>query len=231
LGPWVAYWMIRILGLTMRFEEVHPEIPEFLLGKGGPAIGAFWHSRLLMMPEVYKRVEGRKLSFLVSPHRDGQVVGKALQRFGFHAILGSTTRKGFSALKRMVEANRNGFDIAIVPDGPRGPRCRVQAGVIELARLTGSPILPLTFNASRKWVFNTWDRFVFPHPFSRGVFIWGEPVYVDPEGDRAYIEGKRLLLERRLNELTEEADHYFDPSPHPSPAREEGKGEEDVHVK
>ena len=203
-GPWLAFWIIKLLGRTMRLVEIHPEIPRSFWEKGIPAIGALWHGRLLMMPIIYK---GKKLSFLVSPHRDGQVIGKALKRFGFHAILGSTTRKGFSGFKQMVKAH--GSDIGIVPDGPRGPRQKVQIGVIELARLTGRPIVPITFNASKRKILNTWDRFLLPYPFSRGVFIWGEPIVVDPNGNRAHLEERRLLLERKLNELTEEADRYF----------------------
>ena len=182
--------------------------------KGTPAIGVFWHGRLLMMPWVQK---GRKLGFLVSPHRDGQVVGKALQRFGFHAILGSTHRQAFSAFKQMVKTLQEGTDVVITPDGPRGPRYRVQIGVIELAKLTGRSIVPLAFGASRKKVFNTWDHFILPFPFSKGVFIWGEPIKVDSHGDRTHLEQKRALLEKRLNELTEQADHYFDPSTSSSP--------------
>jgi lysophospholipid acyltransferase (LPLAT)-like uncharacterized protein len=191
----------------MRFEEIHPEIPKEFWDKGVPAIGAFWHGRLLMMPVIYR---GKKLSFLVSPHRDGQVIGKALKHFGFHPILGSTTRKGFSGFKNMVRGLKNGSDIVVVPDGPRGPRQKAQIGVIELSRLTGRPIVPLTFSASRRILFNSWDRFLLPYPFSRGIFIWGEPIYIDQKGDRDYLEEKRQLLEKRLNEMTEEADHYFD---------------------
>ena len=205
LGPWLAYWAIKILGQTMQFEEINPEIPRRFWKKGVPAIGAFWHGRLLMMPVVYK---GKKLSFLVSPHRDGQVVGKALRRFGFHAILGSTTRKGFSGFKQMVKAH--GSDIAIVPDGPRGPRRRVQIGVIELAKLTGRAVVPLTFSASKRKIFNTWDQFLLPYPFSKGVFIWGKPIYVEQNRNRVYLEEVKTLLEKRLDELTERADHYFD---------------------
>jgi len=204
LGPWLAFWIIKLTGRTMWFVEIHPEIPRSFWEKRIPAIGACWHGRLLMMPIIYK---GKKLSFLVSPHRDGQVIGKALKRFGFHAILGSTTRKGFSGFKQMVKAHES--DIGIVPDGPRGPRQQAQIGVIELARLTGRPIIPVTFNASRRKIFNTWDRFLLPYPFSRGVFIWGEPIVVNPNGNRAHLEEKRLLLERKLNELTEQADRYF----------------------
>jgi lysophospholipid acyltransferase (LPLAT)-like uncharacterized protein len=210
LGPWFAYWTIRLLGLTMRLEEVNPEIPRSFREKGVPAIGAFWHGRLLMMPLIHK---GKRLSFLVSPHRDGQVVGKALVRFGFDPILGSTHRNRFSSFKKLIKAQENGSDIGIAPDGPRGPRHRVQIGVIELARLTGRPVLPFTFSASKRKILRTWDHFLLPYPFSRGVFICGEPIYVDLNGDRAHLEEKRLLLERRLNELTERADHYFDRPP------------------
>ena len=214
LGPWFAYWTIRLLGLTMGLEELNPEIPRSFREKSIPAICAFWHGRLLMMPLIYK---GKKLSFLVSPHRDGQVVGKALARFGFDPILGSTHRNRFSSFKKLVKAHENGSDIGIAPDGPRGPRYRAQIGVIELARVTGRPVLPFTFSASKRKILKTWDHFLLPYPFSKGVFIWGEPIYVDSNGDRAHLEEKRLLLERRLNELTERADHYFD-SPHPPTA-------------
>jgi lysophospholipid acyltransferase (LPLAT)-like uncharacterized protein len=110
----------------------------------------------------------------------------------------------------MIKVLQNGSDIVIAPDGPKGPRQKAQIGVIELSRITGRPIVPVTFSSSKKIVFNSWDRFVLPYPFSRGVFIWGEPIHVDPQGDRTHLEEKRLLLEGRLNEITEQADHYFD---------------------
>ena len=208
-GPWLAYRVIRILGWTMRFEVVNPQIQKSFVEKGIPYIAAFWHDRLLMMPLAY---QGKKSSFLVSPHRDGLIVGRALKRFGLNPIFGSSSRGGSSALKEMIRAIRNGSDMGIVPDGPRGPRHRLQSGVIELAKRTGNPILPLAFGASKKKVFKTWDRFILPYPFSKGVFVWGEPIYVDRNADRKDLEEKRLFVEKRLNEITEEADRYFDPS-------------------
>ncbi|MBM4308158.1 MAG: DUF374 domain-containing protein [Deltaproteobacteria bacterium] len=205
-GPWLAYHVIRILGWTMRFEVVNPHVQQSFVEKGIPYIGAFWHDRILMMPLEYR---GKKLSFLVSPHRDGLIIGRALKRFGLIPIYGSSNREGSSALKEMVKTIQNGSDMAIVPDGPRGPRHHLQFGVIELARRTGNPILPLAFSASKKKIFKTWDRFLLPYPFSKGVFVWGEPIYVDSNLDRNNLEEKRLFVERRLNEITEEADRYF----------------------
>ena len=220
LGPWLAYWATQILGWTVHVEVINPDVPRSFWERGIPVIFVFWHGRLLMMPFANKV---KKVSFLVSPHRDGQVVGRALKQFGLHPILGSTTRKGFSGFKNMIKALQNGSNVALVPDGPRGPRYKVQMGVIELSRLTGKPIVPITFGASKKIFLNTWDRFLLPYPFSKGVFIWGEPIQVDPNSDHAHLEAKRLLLERSLNELTERADHYFD-SPTPSLSLK-GRGE------
>lgn len=207
LGPRLAYWTMRMLGWTVRLEVVNPETPRSHWERATPFIMTFWHGRLLMMVHTYK---GNALGFLVSPHRDGQVVGKALQRFGLHPILGSTSRKGFSGLKKMIKALQSGSDIAIVPDGPKGPRQQAQMGVVELSKLTGRPMIPVSFSASKKIILNTWDRFLLPYPFSRGVFIWGEPIHVDPQGDRTHLEEKRRFLEKRLNELTEQADRYFE---------------------
>lgn len=113
-------------------------------------------------------------------------------------------------MREMLKASREGYDIAITPDGPRGPRYHVQNGIIELARRTGMAIIPLTFSSSRKKLFRSWDRFLFPYPFSRGVFIWGEPVFVPRQMNGREFESKRLLLERRLREITDRADRYFE---------------------
>jgi lysophospholipid acyltransferase (LPLAT)-like uncharacterized protein len=82
--------------------------------------------------------------------------------------------------------------------------------VIELAKLTGKAVVPLSFSASKRKILNTWDQFLLPYPCSKGVFIWGAPIEVDRNEDRAHLEEKRILLENRLNELTERADHYFE---------------------
>lgn len=113
-------------------------------------------------------------------------------------------------MREMLKASEDGYDIAITPDGPRGPRYRVQNGIIELARRTGMPIIPISFNASRKKVFRSWDRFLLPYPFSRGVFIFGKPLLVPQQMSESLFEQTRLLLEGRLREITDRADRYFE---------------------
>ena len=113
-------------------------------------------------------------------------------------------------MREMLKVSEEGYDIAITPDGPRGPRYRVQNGVIELAKRTGMVIIPVTFNASRKKVFRSWDRFLLPYPFSRGIFIFGEPLLVPQQMNKGVFEQTRLLLERRLRKITDQADRYFE---------------------
>jgi lysophospholipid acyltransferase (LPLAT)-like uncharacterized protein len=186
--PPLAYWVITLLSWSMRIEVVNGQVHDERRKRGEPAIGAFWHGRLLMMPTGYRG----NVSILISLHQDGELISRTVKYFGFRSIRGSTTRGGFSAMREMLKAYREGYDIAITPDGPRGP---------------------LTFSASRKKMFRSWDRFLFPYPFSRGVFIWGEPLFVPRQMDRDIFERKRLLLERRLRKITDRADRYFEKEP------------------
>lgn len=207
LGPGVAFFLITFLRWTMRIEEVNGERIRSLWERGENIIGVFWHGRLLMAPVLYG---GRGLKILVSRHRDGELISRTVRHFGMGTIRGSSTRGGITGIKGLVRALQKGYDVGIAPDGPRGPRYKVQPGVIHVAKLSGRPMFPFAFSATPRKVLHTWDRFIIPFPFSRGVFIWGEPIWVDHgEGEKG-MKQKALLLENRLQELTEQADHYFE---------------------
>ncbi len=206
--PFFTYGLVHFLRFTMRIEEVNLHVTEQFIRGGDeePVILAFWHSRLLMMPLLCRR---RRITMLISRHRDGELIRRAVTLFPVDFARGSTTRGGLHALRKLVKALENGSHVAITPDGPRGPRNQVQHGVIIVASLTGRPIVPITFSGSRCKIFKSWDRFLLPYPFSRGVFVWGEPIWVGPKGDEIGIEEKRQLLETRLNQITDEADRHF----------------------
>lgn len=199
--PPIARAVLKTLAFTIKIEVLHEERVRPFWGKDERFILAFWHGRLLMMPFCY---HGKRIKLLISQHKDGELLAAAMKRFGYGSIRGSTTRGGTAAMREMIKALKES-DIAITPDGPKGPRYVVQDGVVALARLAGVPIIPVTFGSSRKKVFGSWDSFNLPYPFSRGAFLWGEPVYVNKEDD---MEKKRFELENKLKEMTEFVDGY-----------------------
>lgn len=147
LAPRLAALLIRSLRRLVRLEYRRRGIVEDLVSRGERFILAFWHGQLLMMPYAYP---GRRMTVLISEHRDGELVGRTMQRLGFSVTRGSTTSGGARALHALVRQARQGWDVAITPDGPRGPRHVAQRGVVELARLSGLPIVPAAFGASKK---------------------------------------------------------------------------------
>ncbi len=204
--PRLYVWVLRLCALTIRKEYLHEEYPQKFWDRGRHIIIPFWHQRLLMMP--FLRHSGR-VGMMISQHRDGEFIARAVKQFGVDSVRGSTTRGGFSALRGMVRLFRSGANLAITPDGPQGPKHVVQIGVIELARQTGAPILPVTYSASRKKVLSSWDNFILPFPFCKVAYLWGEPLFVPRDADKDRMEECRRLLQERMTQITDEADRVF----------------------
>ncbi len=150
----LSFWgaaTIQLLGQSMAWTAYGSEQVDRLYQEGRNIIIAFWHGQQLMMPLAYR---GRQARILISQHRDGELIYRIVKRFGFGAIRGSTTRGGQGALRQLIRSGRQGLDLVITPDGPKGPRHRVQSGVVALAKVTGMPIIPLTFACSKKKSFS-----------------------------------------------------------------------------
>ena len=155
MNPWFAqtvvpqfgYWLIRGLGKTMGWTIEGAEPVDQLYAQGKRMIIAFWHGQQLMMPLAYRGIGAH---ILISQHRDGEMISRIVKRFGFGAVRGSSTRGGVVALRQLIRLGRSGVDLVVTPDGPKGPRHVVQKGVIQLAQVTGLPIVPLTFACSKK---------------------------------------------------------------------------------
>lgn len=202
LGP----LLIWALGRTWKITRVGEEQVEAFHLRGKKVIYATWHGRMLVSIYFHR---GQGIRVMVSQHRDGELIARVVKRLGYEPVRGSTSRGGVGALKEMLAMAHDGVDLAITPDGPRGPRCQVQPGVVYLARVTGRPIIPLTTGSNKKRFFSSWDRFLLPWPFSRCVLIYGKPVWVPANCSSAELEGKQRELENRLNQITEQADHFF----------------------
>ena len=136
---------------------------------------AFWHRHLLMMRYAYR---GDRMNVLISRSRDGELVARVIERFGIDTVRGSTSRGGAAGLRALLRAARAGSDVAVTPDGPRGPSRVAQPGVVLAAAATGLPVVPVAWAASRAWTLGSWDRMPVPQPGARVDFVYGEPIEV-----------------------------------------------------
>jgi lysophospholipid acyltransferase (LPLAT)-like uncharacterized protein len=162
-----------------------------------PVIFCLWHNRLAISMVVHRR-HPRKLAALVSASRDGALLSAVLGAFGVEQVRGSSSRRGPQALLELASRAELGYDLAVTPDGPRGPRYVVQNGVIALGQVTGLPIIPVTCNTQWKLSLKSWDHFQIPLPFSRCELILGQPMLVPREADEFERDALRLELETRL---------------------------------
>jgi lysophospholipid acyltransferase (LPLAT)-like uncharacterized protein len=200
--PVVAAAYLRVLRATVKLElEGRASLDEAVAA--GQYILAFWHSRYPFMPYAYP---GRRMIAMVSRHRDAEMLVRTLAAFGFSFARGSTTSGGVAALRQVLRKVDEGYDVGFAPDGPRGPRRRVQPGVIAAARLTGLPILPVTFSATGARRLKSWDATVIPRPFSRALIVYGQVLRVPREADPAAQETWRRRLEDELDRITDQAD-------------------------
>ena len=206
LIPFLAWIFISLIGKTVRLKVLGEEPVKAIKRAGGHVIYAFWHNRLLLITSALSH---RGIIVLVSASRDGEYISRTIHKLGTGTVRGSTTFRGAKALLQMAKKLKSGADGAVTPDGPQGPRYKVQPGVVHLAGKTGLPIVPVTYGAGRKTVLRSWDAFIIPHLFSRAVLIYGAPVEVPLEGSDEALEAKRQELERELKDITQQADEYF----------------------
>lgn len=207
LVPPVAAVAVRALGATLRLREEGVEGLAPRWAAGQPLIYAVWHGRILMIPWLTARLcrtrGARPVRVLASRSRDGEMVARWATRFGLSVVRGSSSRGGAEALRALAASVRAGQDVAVVPDGPRGPRECLQAGLVVLAAVTGAPIVPLAFAARPARRLASWDRFLVPMPFARAAVVFGELAVIPRDGDR---ETARAAVERALREVTATAD-------------------------
>ena len=201
----VIYGLIEAVSFTHRYQwEYHPEL---LKKNTGPFICCIWHNRLplsLIMYRHYVRQKQQKhqLAAIVSASKDGGVVARILEHFGVQPVRGSSSRRGPQALLELTTWAERGYDLAITPDGPRGPLYEIQSGALALAQLTSKPLVPVSYHLNWKICLRSWDRFQIPLPFGRVVMKFGEPFYIPREATEEERELLRHEFQKRLRDLT-----------------------------
>jgi len=205
LGAFILFLTIRVYVLSLRIRWEYNDDRNDRVD--GPSIYCFWHNRLLLCTEAYRHHAqnhrmGKGMAGLISASKDGAFLAAILERFGVQPVRGSSSRRGPQAMLELTSWAERGYDLAITPDGPRGPKYIVQQGAMSLAQLTGLPIVPFGFYAHRKIQLKSWDAFQIPLPFSRCDLRMGAPVRISRDATDAQREAARLQLEQALNTIS-----------------------------
>ena len=178
LGPPLAWLYLRFTQLSSRIvidgrhfveqaEVSNSDAPGFIF--------AFWHNRQIILPIVLPK---DKIHCLISASKDGAYAAAIARLFGKKSIRGSSSRGGFEAMKEMMRVLKAGDNIAITPDGPRGPVGEVNPGIVQMAQAMGVSIVPVAFDSTKKKVFSSWDKFILPYPFSKIAIVFGRPIEI-----------------------------------------------------
>jgi hypothetical protein len=202
LAAWLLWVALRLLAATLRYRINDPH--GFTTQKDcEQAIYCIWHNRLALSMRLYfafgrRYHQAAGLAGLVSASKDGAFLAAILERFGVMPVRGSSSRRGPQALLELITWAERGYDLAITPDGPRGPRYMVQEGAMSLAQVTGLPVVPVSYHLSRKIQLKSWDRFQIPMPFALCEVTAGRVFRVPREVSDSEREALRQQLEAEM---------------------------------
>ncbi|MBO7536943.1 MAG: lysophospholipid acyltransferase family protein [Alphaproteobacteria bacterium] len=199
---WILSFFMRFSYSTTRWTIIGDEIPCEYHKNETPFLVSLWHDRLMLAPCVWHWKQ-HPLHVLASNHKDGRLIAKVVKHFNMPAVYGSTG-KGVKAARDLIKLIKNGKYVAIIPDGPRGPRHKLAPGTVVISRLTKTDILPFSFCVKRYYQFNSWDKFILSWPFNRGVMVWGKPIKWSDLKDMTEEEACSYV-ESKINECSQKA--------------------------
>ncbi len=204
----MAYFYTRFVGATGKFEIEGLEEFEKLVADNDGGIFVAWHGRALLLPYFWRN--SRQMKALVSPHNDGRIITRLLRGFKILSIDGSSDRKALPAALNIVRELEQGTVVALISDGPRGPRMRLNKSVIYFAQKTGKPIMGFTYSSrGAKVLTKSWDAMLLPKPFASGAVVATKPLFVPATATEEEMEQMRQTFEAELNQLTLELDRRF----------------------
>jgi lysophospholipid acyltransferase (LPLAT)-like uncharacterized protein len=199
--PYIIYVLIYLCCITIRCRNKSPENEDFFKNMSGKYILTLWHSRIFYLFYYFRNRPD--LNLLISPSEDGDLLARLAVLMGYSVIRGSTYKNSFTAARQLIAVLKKNQNIIVIADGSRGPRHKAQPGTVVLARITGSPLIPMTYNANRKFELDSWDRFLLPLPFTQCNLDFGRPISLPKDADKEFVEKKLNELESSLNTMTD----------------------------
>lgn len=212
-AAWCLANYMRLCAGTKRWDMRGRHHLDAVTQGGTGVVAAFWHSRIGLSFVGWDMTAKQKPHMLISRSREGEFIARFARVLNIGVVRGSSRndrkdkgKGGLTAFRAMSRAVEDKACMGLTIDGPRGPRQRASLGAIKLAQATGAPIMIFSWSVTNKLVAKSWDRFIVPYPFGRGVIVWKEPLHVPADAGPADLEILRQELERRLNDATREAD-------------------------
>lgn len=219
---WIIHAIILFIYSVNKKQYINKEAINNILESGKPVIFCCWHGRIF--PMVFVSGKNPKIKAVVSRHSDGELISNVLKSFNVKTIRGSSNRAkknrthienrgGAHVVRETIDAISEGYNVAITPDGPRGPRMRFRRNIFKLAQITGAPIMGISFSATNSIIFNSWDRFLLPLPFGKIVVKFTEPRFINSDLNEQQLEIIGKEIEKDLNKITTEVDLICNKTP------------------
>jgi lysophospholipid acyltransferase (LPLAT)-like uncharacterized protein len=205
LADWAFFLLIRLIGLTMRYETEGWENFEAIVNADKLPIYSFWHDRIFAGTYFFR---DSGIVVITSQSKDGEYIARFIKRLGYGAIRGSSTRGGTKALVEMIRAMKQGLPMAFSLDGPKGPRYKAKPGAPLLAKKTGNPLMPFVAECRHFFRLKSWDRMQIPYPFTKVRVIIAEPIYVSPDADDSELQNSLSQLQLSLDELVSRGEEW-----------------------
>lgn len=214
---WILYFLIIIIGKTVKFEfetwkdcevEAYKDFETAYQNKP-PLIAAFWHNRIFLFSYLISNL-WRELDFvaMVSQSFDGEYITRAAQRLGYGIVRGSSTRGGRDASREMLDLLKQDLMMALTVDGPKGPKYKAKKGAVKLAQISGVPIIPTLIECKNYLQLNSWDNLQIPYPFTQAKVFVGTPIFVSKKINENEFENKLEEVQKQLDELVKRGENW-----------------------
>ena len=205
--PRAGLLLVRLLSKSYRYRLVDTDNEQRALEDHGSIVYASWHQRFF--PGITFFATRKPIAIMISQSRDGEMIARVVDILGWQSVRGSSTKGGVRALKQIRDLASRGFRFGHIVDGPQGPFGVIKPGLLTIAQFAGAPIVPVIMSAERRWIFNSWDRFMVPKPFSRVFIRFAPPIFVPRRLKAEDFETLRRHIETVVQALYEQTDKWW----------------------